>query len=175
MEILSVELIYDLHDLQNLYYENGKTDFFARLKVKRSLSKLLILIITFLVFYFLSFKYPEISWILFASAIFICVVLIILSIQFYNYTSWKKPVDAFIAHLTNLKKSTLILTDEAFEFITDDITTLEKWHNIKNAQITKNYCTVFNKENAPYIFFASSMSAHEFEKVSMIISEKVRN
>ena len=33
MEILSVELIYDLHDLQNLYYENGKTDFFARLKV----------------------------------------------------------------------------------------------------------------------------------------------
>jgi hypothetical protein len=171
----TIEMKHKLDKLQDLYYENGKKIFFKEAANRKTFFFLMIAILFFLLSTFLSPQFPAMSWIIFVSVLVFCVSIIILVTNGYLYIKWKKPVDKYIHSLVSFKSCKVNISEEAFELINDDVSFIEKWNNIKASKITNHYCHMTTEENIPYIFFASSMTADEFEFICDVARRKAFN
>ncbi len=75
--------------------------------------------------------------------------------------------------MTAYKSHQLKLTLAALELIQDSTITLERWENIKSAQIFDDHIMLCKSDGPAFIFPAKSMTADEFFKLRNFIINKI--
>ncbi len=174
MEDLSIELTFRENDFKEIYYRDNNKIFFVYPPAKKIVVRFLIIVAISIIIHFSSFIYPSINGLLYFCSLGLVICLIQLIAEGFVYFSWKQKIQHYINELLNSSYFKLNLFQNSFEYVRDDETVIEKWDNIKSAKIEDDYASLSTIDNTDYLFPAKSMQPEEYEKLIIIIKEKLR-
>jgi hypothetical protein len=165
-----IEFKNGIQPLKELYYGKGQGKLFNKSRTRMGLISLLLAGLS-IYLYEISFS-GNLNWVFLMVVSFICFLwtLILLIINTARYLAWKRGVENLIQYHAKISRHALQLTRQAFEFIEDDTSTLEKWDFIKNAKIYPSHVFLTSETNQNFLFPAASMEPAEFE----VLKEFVR-
>ena len=85
---------------------------------------------------------------------------------------WKKKIKIFLDSQEKVVDHQLTVTNSYFSIIQDGDETIEKWSNLDKAKILDMGIWLIGKEK--YLIPAKSMKLDEYEKLRIIVSEKLK-
>ena len=173
MEDLNIKLTFNPDHFREMYYQDGKGSILKHKPTKKAiLYCFLTALITFGI-YFASFKRPDISWLIVLGAIILLCTGVYAVSVIAQHLKWKRSIEKFIKDIAQYKSHQLKLTSAAMELIQDSTISIEKWENIKSAQIKDDYIMLLNSNEPLFIFPAKSMDPEEFYKLKDFIINKI--
>jgi hypothetical protein len=174
MEELKIKLNYNPDHFKEIYYRNGQGNIFTHKPFRNVIFIPVLLLLVTIVLYFLSFKFPQISWTIGLCLAFIFVTGIYATISIVKYMKWKKGIETNLKGLSDYKSYNLTISSGAIEFSSDSKITIDKWDNLKSVLIEDEYIFLRYENEAAYMFPAKSMSMDEYEKLKEIIKIKIK-
>ena len=161
-------------NLRKLYYVNGKDKWYTYRPVRNFIIILTILLAVAL--YFLNEAFLMNEYVVAAVMLSFCffVFLLLTAQQFIKYFKWKKSVEEYINNFNRFENCKLILNDNSFEIISDELSHIEKWDNFKRVDANSDYISIENTDNHAYLFPSASMSKTDFESLCEFIRSKTK-
>ncbi len=86
----------------------------------------------------------------------------------------RREISQYLDKLDKIKEHKLILSANSFTLVQDQVITLEKWAEIKKAEIHDSYMYIISNSQT-YTLPRASMTVEEFDLLCDIISEKMKN
>jgi len=173
MEDLNIMLIFNSGHFREMYYQNNRGNIFKYKPTQTAILYCLFsALITFLIF-LASFKKPEISWLIFPGAIFFLFTGIYAIYAVTKQLNWISGIEKYLKEMAAYIAHQLKLTSAALELIQDSKITIERWANIKSAQIFDDHIMLYKSDGPAFIFPAKSMKAEEFLKLKDFIINKI--
>lgn len=172
MEELKIQLTYNPDYFREIYYKNGQGSILTYKPVRKFIIAIVALTIATVIIYFLSYKFPGISWLIVVGlvAIFIKVAYAIIPIT--TYAKWKTNIETYLKEVSQYKSYSLAVTAHTIEVALDSKISIEKWDNIKSANIENDH--IILRGDTSYIFPARTMKPEEFEKLKEICKMKMK-
>ena len=173
MEDLNIMLTFNSSHFREMYYQSNRGNIF---KYKPTQTVILYCLfsalITFIIF-LASFKKPQISWLIVLSTIIFLFTGIYAIYVVTKHLNWKISIEKFLKEISAYKSHQLKLTSAALELIQDSKITIERWENIKSAQIFDDHIMLSKSDGPAFIFPAKSMNTEEFLKLKDFIINKI--
>jgi hypothetical protein len=89
----------------------------------------------------------------------------------FKLWKWKREVAVFLKRESAYSSYRIILTNESFNLTQDDTEHIEKWSNIKTADITPDYVILNGVQD--YLIPQKSIGKDQFDIFRKVVSEKL--
>ena len=164
MDELKIELKDGYNALKEIFYQNGSGNLHTWKGTKGPFYVTLIFCVLSMIFFLAAMQSPETHWIVltiltFVTAIFSGIVLVIRSIK---YITWKKSIESYLAEVRKYDSQWLTLNPHTLQISNSDETIIEKWENIKQVSIKRDYISLKGDSQISYIFPEKSMTPEQF-------------
>lgn len=167
-----IKLTKDIDNLRSIYYRNNDQKYFFGPKTKKQSLYMLIAIIVFPFFAIYTLSIDD-SWFFILGSVF-------LSLLIYDYwrvakpiIDWKKSVESFLKKTALVNDLRFKYNEEYFVHIQDQEELKQNWEIIEKAIINNEFIWLLSDTNV--LLPKKSMRSSEFQTLSTLISEKVKN
>ena len=172
METREIRLNYKREFLEEIYFRNGSGKGWLNPKFNKE--RIAIVVVFLLLIAGILYKdYVDQENMLFViPSIFIVPVIIDFLIKIYPSLKWQREVRAYLRTLDGASHFDLILSDNSMTFIHDAKETIEKWTELKSAEIEPGFISLLM--GTTYLFPAKCMSAEDFHFLKELVASKLR-
>jgi len=166
---IEIDLKFNPEDFKEIYYRDLQGNYFRGPTTQRAFITLLILIALEIIV--LSF-FSEI--VMLKSVVTIALIICLGNYMYVAYIlwKWKKQIRRFLKREGAYSKHRLILTEKAFCLVQDELEHIEKWQNLKSADITPTFLKISGKQE--YLIPMKSIGYDQYELLRKIVAEKTK-
>ena len=164
-------LHFDPEHFREIYFQDDQGSYLKSATVKRPLRIFLIIVIVWGIAVAIMLYNGNDAFFKLASVAFIFGLAYYLHAARALYR-WKKQVNQFLERENAFKHYQLILTQESFSLIQDETQHIEKWSEMKAADIQPNYVTIMGRQD--YVIPLKSIGKEPFEILKKTVAKKLK-
>ena len=172
MRLREITLIFRRSDFEELYFKDDNDKIFFSPAIKKetySATAILLACFASILYCILSNK----SWqIIILILVFVVYKIWEFSAIINDKIKWKKSVVEYIDSVVKYNNYKIILSENAFNLISDENETIERWSEFIKAEITNEFITLRSK-NENYIIPKKSVKPDEFEFLKKMVKDKI--
>ncbi|TNE65970.1 MAG: YcxB family protein [Bacteroidetes bacterium] len=166
-----INLTFHRTDFEAIFFQNRQDSYIHSPTTKKAFRDLLIVSLSLLIVLAGWYWTRQLGYV---------VILLGFVFWFYLYSywrnaralwQWKKQIKAFLDKHDAVQTHQLILTDEAFSMIQDGNQTIERWSELKRADLTDTYIRL--EAGELYFFPRKAFTGEQFDEVKQMIAEKM--
>ncbi len=169
MEEYEIDLIFDKSDFEKIYFENGEGNYFKSPIVKPAVLPFVLSTVFPLTTWCYYLTHPKSFTPLFFGLFFFTVFLLFYINRAIELFNWKKGIKHFFKTQEQVKKNTLILTENSFTLIQDSTKTIELWKSLKTISIHDTHISIIGSQT--YMLPEKSIDANDYS-IILKFSEK---